>query len=417
MTFVSANLSAPYISRLPCRSRTRLEKLVIGVWIALFLAVSVRVMVSRPRSHNDYPTYANTGRNWIQGQDLYYQYDSLGNYDDFRYSPLVAVIFAGSTAVADPIGNVLWRAFNLVVFLGGLGWWCRKVLPESLERSHIALVFLLVLPLAAANVNNGQCNLVILGSLLAGVAAAADKRWMVSAAFLAFAALFKVYPAALALLLIAVYPRALGWRFLLALSVGILVPFLFQNSGYVNRQYETWMGYWFQEDRELNVGQVLYRDLRLVFRVWLDPLNGKVYLAIQMLTALGAAAACVTAKRAGWSERRLLFMLLGLGCCWMTIFGVSAESCTYVLVAPCLAGGLITSHIESRPWFVRCWFWASFGLFLASLIAKWFPRGAEVFDNRASDPIAGLLLLAGLLAAELTRRPCPVSDSKLPLAA
>ena len=47
------------------------------------------------------------------------------------------------------------------------------------------------------------------------------ERWNLAAAFLAGACLLKIYPLAIALLLIVAYPRPLGWRFVLAVGVGL----------------------------------------------------------------------------------------------------------------------------------------------------------------------------------------------------
>ncbi len=140
-------------------------------WTIAFVAISIRVMLSKPRTHNDYLTFANTARHWVAGKGLYRQCDEDGFYDDFRYSPLVACSLVPISFLPDRLGSIAWRLVNLGIFLGGLYWWGRRALTPQPSGAHLGILFLLVLPLAVGNVNNGQSNPLVLGFLLAAVAA------------------------------------------------------------------------------------------------------------------------------------------------------------------------------------------------------------------------------------------------------
>src|SRR5436305_6426318 len=107
--------------------------------------------------------------------------------------------------------------------------------------AHFGVLFLLVLPLSAGNVNNGQSNVLVMGLILAALAGAAEGRWNLASACIAAACLFKVYPIAVGLLLVVIYPRPLAGRLALALAAGIALPLLLQRPAYAADQYAGWL--------------------------------------------------------------------------------------------------------------------------------------------------------------------------------
>ena len=332
---------------------------VLG-WTIAFVVVSVRVLLSNPRTHSDYLTFANTARNWTAGKGIYRQVDHTGFFDDFRYSPIVACSLVPFSVLPDKLGNVAWRFVNLAVFLGALGWWGRRVLVPKPTGTQLALLFLLVLPLSVGNVNNGQSNPLVLGLLLAAVAAVTEERWNLCSGLLAGAVLFKIYPIAVGLLLVAIYPRKLGVRLALAIVAGLALPFLLQRPSYVWEQYAIWIDYLRAEDRQLMPLAATYRDVRLLFRAFGSPLDARAYLMLQLATAAGAAVVGLIGQRLQWTRARLLTLLTGLGCVWMTAFGVATESCTYMLVGADV-GGHMQARLERRAVLVQLV--AGFGLF------------------------------------------------------
>ncbi len=84
----------------------------------------------------------------------------------------------------------------------------------------------------------------------------------------------------------------------------------------------------------------------------------------------------------------------------MTVFGVATESCTYMLLAPTCAWGVLQGRLAHRSWLVQGLLGASFGLFLIAQVANWF-KGVADFHALGVQPLAGSLVLAGLLAAEI----------------
>jgi hypothetical protein len=320
-------------------------------------------------------------------------------------------------------GTILWRLLNLGVFAAGLAWWTQAVLPWPLTRTQRAVFFLLVLPLAVGNLNNGQSNTLVLGLILTAVAAMATadgpsggaRRCQLAAVCLALACLFKIYPIAVGLLLAVIYPGRLGWRMLLALALGLGVPFLLQRPDYVAAQYAGWLHVLRADDRQTLGREFWYRDLRLLCEVCHCHVSAGAYVVIQLATAAGCAALCWAGHGARWPRRRLLTLLTALGCSWMTVFGSATESATYILIAPVAAAALLEAAVRQRPLWLQSGLLLSYGLFVAAQVASWFPLGRD-FHSQGVQPLAGLILLAGVLAVELhefRRRTAELAASSL----
>ena len=123
-------------------------------------------------------------------------------------------------------------------------------------------------------------------SLLA-VVAVERGRWNLAALALAGPILLKVYPLAIALLLLLVYPRQLGWRLTVVLAVGLLLPFALQDPSYVARQYDAWFVKLLQEDRSERIITETYRDCWLLIRWTHLPLPHRYYLPLQLADGCG----------------------------------------------------------------------------------------------------------------------------------
>jgi hypothetical protein len=346
-----------------------------------------------PHTKSVYPIFAAAARCWVAGGDCYGEL--APGLDRFRYSPAVAALLVPFSVLPDSLGGALWRLLNAGVYLGALAWWVRVVLPPSLTAGQRAALFLLVVPLSVGSLNNGQSNALVIGLLLAALAAAKTDRWNLAAGCVVLACLFKVYPIAVGLLLAVVYPRRMAVRLVAALAVGLALPFGFQQFAFVAGQYASWLHHLQIFDRQVLRTELWYRDLRLVFHTWLITLDTRTYQAVELLGAAAAAGICMAARRAGWPRDRLLVVLFALGCCWMTVLGPATESCTYILLAPSLAWALLDAW--ARPFGpARGLMLASNGLFVVCQMAVWFPISRQV-HTLGLQPLAGLLCLAGIL--------------------
>lgn len=361
---------------IPLSRLGRWERIAIIVWALLFLVIALRVVLS-PARNSVFPIFATAGQRWLAGTNLYVAIEGL---DYYRYSPLVAALLAPFSLLPDRLGGIVWRLANVGIYLGALGWWLRTACPVRLTRAQGAAVFLLILPLSGGSLNNGQSNLLVIGLLLATMTAVATQRWNLASACLALAGFFKLYPLAIGLLLAASYPRRLATRFVLAVVIGFLLPFFLQRPDYVLSQYENWMHHFQTYHRSAMPLRLQNEDVRLLCSQWLLPISAQTYVGIQLLAAAGIAGLCVAARRTAWPSLRQLALVLGLGCCWMLVFGPATESCTHVLLAPSLAIALLESRRSRRAPILRLTLLVSYVIMVAANLSCWFPNGAILHD-------------------------------------
>ncbi len=367
------------------------ERRAALVWAVAFVVVCVRVLLSRPRSHDLYPIFAEAGRRWADGQPLY----RLEN-DPFRYGPPVAAMFVPFGWLADRVGSIAWRAVSLAAFLAGFRAWSRDGLSEPIDRDRRAMLLLLAAPLSIGNLNNGQANLVVLGALLGAAALVRCRRMTSAAVCLALAVGFKIYPIAVALLLVSLFPLSLGPRLAIALAAIFAVPFAIADPAFVTRQFADWLAH-------IHDGDTSPRDVRLLlFTLGVSPSDG-AFLCMQLATAAALPLLLLAGRRAGRSERKLLALAVGLGCAWITLFVTATESPTYVLIAPTLAWVCLEAFTSASPWAIRCLAAGAYALLAASAIGLWSPAFRDRPGAAGAQPLAALLLVPAVLHTGLKR--------------
>lgn len=367
------------------------SRVAVAAWAVVVVVVCSHAVL-RPGRNSVYPIFAEAGRDWRAGGELYEE-----DMAPFRYSPAVAAFFAPLALLPDGPGGALWRLLNAAVLLGGLAWWVRDVLPPSLTPARRAAVFLLVLPLAAGNLHNGQSNALVLGLLLAATAAVARGRWNVAAVAVAVAVLFKLYPLAVGLLLAVAYPRRLAVRLAVALAAGAALPLLMQEPRYAAGQYVAWVHHLTEDHRQNLTPELWYRDARSLLMTAGVGVGDRAWAAVQLAAAVLCAAAVVVAARSGFPPQRLTRLLLTLGCFWMTLFGPATEPATYLLLAPAAAWAAVSIRKGTA---VRALIVGAHALTAASLIAVWFPFGRLPLPQELR-PVAAVLLLVAVLTLEL----------------
>ena len=363
------------------------------------MAVCGRVAFNKTVTRQDlFPVYQNAGQSWLIGHDLYHEAKF-----DYRYSPLFAAAITPISILPLKIGSILWRLISIGIFLGSFYWASRQGIPNKFASAEIPLLFLLLLPLALGNLNNGQANLLVIGVLLASIAAIVQQRWMLAAVCLALSVTIKVYPLVVCLLLVLIYPRQLSWRFALCITLAIVLPFAMQRTDYVMRQYSDWFAYLRTEDRTSRSISEWYSDLRLLLRLWSVALSPRVYLLIQILAGALIAVFAVMGRLQSWPAPRLLAWVLSVSGCWMLLLGPATESSTYVLIAPAtvwLAAELLT---RARRKLEIVWVAAIYSLQLLAGVAGWF-GGMKRFGIYTSPLALAALLLAAYLLRPTTFR-------------
>ena len=375
---------------------TRPARFAALAWAILLVVTAIQVIV-QPRAHSVFPIFENAGASWIRGESIYGDKRATHHLEFFRYSPTVAAFFAPFSAISLRAGGLIWRLGNAAVFLGGLAWWFRAMVPKGGQKAgkQLAWLLLLTLPLSAASLHNSQSNPLVLGLLLIATAAAAETRWTIAACAIVGATVFKVYPLALGLLFVIAFPRPFAGRLAIALILAAALPFLAQRPSYVLSQYVEWIHYLRSDTRHAVSIDYAYRDLRLPFRAWGISIDDQQYMLAQLAGAAAAAAACLAATLRNHPLQTRSALALGLATLWMTLLGPATESCTYMFVAPCLALGLIQARDERRR-SAFALLGSAYLLFLADPASLAIPSGA-ILRNHGVLPLAGLLTLAGLV--------------------
>jgi hypothetical protein len=380
--------SSSAIEAIPAPRWDRWVRAAVLVWIIVVGVVCVRAAV-QPYKRTLYTTWAQAGADWVNGEDLYRD-TWTPDQDQFRYSPLVAALLVPFHYLPVRLGGVIWRLLNAGVLLGGFAWWLRTA-PQARTARRRGILFLLLMPLSLSSLNNGQPNPLVIGLLLAALAAVGRDRWTLAVVFVCLATALKLYPLAVGLLLAAAYPRRFTPRLLLALALAAVLPFACQHWTYVREQYSQWFQRLGKDQRWDWPPHMAYRDLWLLIRLFHVPLTPRGYMGVQLVAAAGCALVCVLARLRGWPRREVLAAILALGTCWMTLCGPATESSTYILLAPALAAAVLSAEFGHWPWLAAWMVRVAFLLFMLCVIRGIWP-GVNRIHALGLQPQGALLL-------------------------
>ncbi len=389
---------------MPRLSASDWKRLAAIVWGIALLVVCLRSCLT-PDRNNVLPIYTLAGENWTTGKPVYGNVSQ--ELDVFRYSPPVAGFFSVLRMLPPSSANILWRLINAAVFFWGFAWWLKEVNAGKLSASQRSLLFLLVLPLSLPCLNNGQINPLLLGLMLAGIAAFRREQFLGAAILVGLSCWIKVYPISLGLLLCVVNPRrfTLPWLFALTAIAGI--SFLFRSPGYVLCQYSCWLDQVIIDSQELGQAGTQQINLSLLCEVLRIPLPGFGYLAIQLIVAAAIALWCFLGGRK-LPANGLLYFLTAFCFCWMTIFGPAVESATWILLSPPLVAGFFHRYMGNRSLLI-----AAYLLLCLTNIAKWFPWG-RLPTELGFHPIAGLLFFTTLVFSGISLLIYQRKDGSIP---
>jgi hypothetical protein len=380
-------------------------RIAFSVWCGLVLGLAIYGYLF-PRSHTVYNIYSAASRTWWTGRDIYSVYSEINDTAYYRYSPLFAVAISPFAYLPEPWGNALWRIFNCAVFTAGLWVWARRVLPRQITSAQIAAFCLLVGPIALHSMYNAQANLIMLGAILLGLAGAVDEKWNRAAGWIAVACLIKGYPIALALLMAVLYGRRFAIRFMTALTIGLLLPFLAQWPGVVVAQYASWFGH-MRDSTEIMRERL--RSIDHLFVLYAQPLSPRVFLLSQLAAGIAVlGSAKVYFLRQADIRQRAVF-LFALFSVWAVLFGPATEACAYSIIAPAVAWGIVEA-------FENGWSFLYKGILIFSLILMgpatndtFGPIVRKFANDHGSQPIGALIFMSTVLARIRQRIKCTPS--------
>ncbi len=367
------------------------RRAALAIWALTLLAISIGITFGKPGKL--YRTFAAAGEHFRNGEPLYIRViDEHGpdgqpvyglvmseKLDLYRYTPLIAASFVPWSLLPEHLGAVLWRCFQAVVLLLALRAWAKIAMPP-VPWPALAI---LALPLSAGNFHNAQVNPLVAAMMVLAVVAFWYDRYWLSAAAIAIATAYKVYPISLGLLLCVLEPKKYTWRMLVLVAIGFVLPFGLQSPTYVLQEYKGLELILKLDDRTNQPMYEGYFDFHKLLTLYGMPIPLMAYRGIEVVAGCAAAAFIFWGKRQGWSRARQLHACLGLGLLWCTLFGPSTESATYMLLAPLIAQSAIA--VANRSLWERIVVWGVYAILIASQIVVWFP-------HPIADPIRGTLL-------------------------
>jgi hypothetical protein len=294
------------------------------VWACFALLVLIAKFDSGDTIENVFSVYREAGLRWVHGQDLY------PAQFRFNYFPPSAVFFAAWSWLPFGLEGAIWRLANIAVFAFGVwrisGCGERPIPPT---RFFIATVVTVVLSASAARY--GQLTLAMSGLMMAAVADVEGGALWRAAILVALAVALKPLALVLALLLVAIYPRLL-WRTMVALAAFFLLPFLFQHTDYVLRQYMDVPAMLHARSHQRYEWQHLFGLLEKF---------GWVMTDAQQTLVTGVSAVFVLFLC--WRLRQRApaigtgLALYGLATCYILLFGTATERNTFAMMAPVIA--------------------------------------------------------------------------------
>src|SRR5947209_14709549 len=116
-------------------------RLAATLWLVIVVATCIRAGYCHlPRHRGIFPVYAEAGRHWRDRANLYAAADG---WDQYIYSPLVAVALVPFGALPEAVGSTAFRLCLSVAYLGALAWWGRTAFARALTPVQRSLLFLL----------------------------------------------------------------------------------------------------------------------------------------------------------------------------------------------------------------------------------------------------------------------------------
>lgn len=307
-----------------------------AVWLVPLLVIAVLTALD-PVKHSVTPVYHMASENWWAGKNLF-----GWELRRFHYLPVFAVLFSPFHLLPQPAGDILWRFLSTGLLAAGIWRLLRQQTGTAAGRAFL-LVSLLILPLCLGAMRNGQANTIFAGLLLHGFACIPERRWWLSAAFLAAGVAVKPLGMVPVLLAACVY-APLRWRCLVALAALALLPFLFATPKYVVAQHGAFLKSLQAADSVITEHR--FADIKGIIRTFGAELPEKASKLIRVLAGGGTLILCIAGTRRLREPLRALWVLT-LAAGYLMLFNPMTESNSYVIFAPMLGiWGILASNRE-----------------------------------------------------------------------
>ncbi|MCH9726074.1 MAG: DUF2029 domain-containing protein [Planctomycetes bacterium] len=315
-------------------------KRALILWVILWIAVSVKSIV-QPEKKSVFPCFADSSINWWADRSLY---DNDIQKTGFRYSPTFALAFTPFAILPPSMGGILWSALNIGLLVFALRLLIKEIFPGDWSKFEEACFLILCLAGCTRAVWSAQSNSLVFALAVFAVVALKKERWWAAAFILAAAVHIKLWPVALALLLMARFPRQLGLRFTTACALLVIPPFFTRPFPVVIQQYQDWYALLTGPYRTLR--QAGLRDAYTIAEHFGTYVDDRVYTLLQLGLAGLALLWCLRLAKISNSTETYFTGVLTSWVCWQLLVGPGTERLTFLLAAPIASWALIVSYKE-----------------------------------------------------------------------
>lgn len=319
--------------------RDRWLKLAIILWAILTVILTVKGAL-QPNKRSVYFCFTAGAR------DFWSCVESYGR-DGYYYGPTFALAFSPFAHLPDPVGATLWNWLNVAVFLYAIQRFHREVLAPRWPKVTLGALLCVTIIGATRSLYSAQSNALLLALVLLAAVEIVHRRWWRAALFLALPVHIKIWPIAIAALLIVQYPRKLLLPWVAFVALLAATPFITHPSDYVVRYYGMWQDCLAERQAEAQRWPG-YRDGWTLWETTVGTVDKHVYTLVQLSAAAMLGLWCLIALYKGTDERARLWGTINLWAVWQMLLGPGSERLTVIIIAPCAAWLLIKSYQEKQ---------------------------------------------------------------------
>jgi|GEM_PF-303715 len=301
-------------SRAPAHTSRRFLWVAVSLHVIGAMAATMQRLASGSQINN-FLIFRGSFFHLLRGQDLYAFYP-LEHFDQYKYSPTWALLFAPFALPPIPVGLLLWNAVNAIALCAAIA----ALLPARAAAFTLLIAFFEAL----GAIQNSQSNGLVAALMVWALVAAERERETVGATAIAIGTSIKIFPVASGLFgLLGARP----WRHVAACVVAgvalLAVPLVVTPLATLGAQHRAW-------------GAIEATDQVTRGMMWLGGaieafVPGNVpHAPIQLVGVLWLLATAWLA-RWRWEDGLVRRLLLASLLLFATVFNHQAESPSYVI--------------------------------------------------------------------------------------
>jgi hypothetical protein len=359
---------------LPRDSVLRAASLVLWiVWFACTIppvVLNVRKMMSSGSPLGALVEYTYYIQQFWAGQPIYVPHDLHG----FHYLPATLILVTPLTWLGLPATGATVGLLSVAAMTASVCYLCRVLFGSRALIIAGVILGLSAMP-ATTSLQLVQFQIFMTASVIAASAAAARGRYWEMSLWLILGIAIKPLGTVLALLAACLFPRC-RLPLIVAVIVLVLLPYAFQDAGYVTGEYANYVGQLWHISEAPPMEWANQAD----FPVFWEHFGVDLGAGTRMVIRLGAVLATLIAaiRLASWrSAKATGFGLLILSVTFIALFNPKQEQYSFIVVAPALAA--LTMLLLLRNAFDWLgWLWLAFTICIGLRLAtgqRWILPG------------------------------------------